>query len=230
MSKNILQHSIFKIFSRDVQKKSAIAFYAVNKDIVVVMIDNQTKFLAFSNDGMIVEASIHELMHMAAKRGKSKFLTVFKKPLFEFYSNYFQMVFQTKDKPDVTLFVNYLYKHVELAKMTKGINLKQIYQELQRFKTTSTLDEKQFERYCIDYIVNIKLRYANFNSWYGARGRYPHILNNLYRAYVETFGKAFRSNDTLAIQELDVPSEVIAVMSEKKGKYSNLINQGINLC
>jgi len=228
LDKNILKHTAFKVFGKDLDKKSTIAFYSPTEDKIIIALSNTTKFLAFSNDGLICEATLHELMHMAAKRGKSKFLSIFKDPLHEFYSNYFKLLFQTSGMPDVKDFVKFLFTKFELSK--SNLPLKDLYNELMKFKNISNLTGPTFDQYCMDYAMNVKLSVLNWNTWYNNRNRYAHIINNLYRAYVDTFGSDFRVNYFIVIQELHIPSEVIAVMSSRKGNYTNLINQGVNLC
>lgn len=229
LDKNLIKHSAFKILGKDIQKKSTLAFYAVDYDKIVIAISNHVKYLAFSNDGLLAQSTIHELMHMAAKRSRSRFLSTFKVPLHEFYSNFLKAVFQMEVNPDVSKFVSFLFK-IESSSSKSGINLVGIYNNLQLFKNQSPLDDELFDKYCRDYILNIKLSLLDFNTWMRNKWTFAHIINNLYNSYIETFGKLFEKNYSIVIQELYTPSEVIAVMSEMRGKYSNLINQGINLC
>lgn len=229
LDKNLIKHSVFKILGKDIQKKSTVAFYAVDQDKVIISISNHVKYLAFSNDGLLAQSTLHELMHMAAKRSPSQFLSTFKVPLNEFYSNYLKSLFQMDIKPDVTKFVSFLFK-LESTSSKSGIKLMDIYSNLQKFRPQSTLSDELFDQYCRDYLLNIKLSFLDFNTWMKNKWRYAHIINNLYKSYIETFGKLFEKNYSIVIQELYTPSEVIAVMSEMKGNYSNLINQGVNLC
>lgn len=187
-------------------------FYIPKEKKIFVLIDAGYKVLGWVPDQYLAGVTLHECMHMAAKKDPKKFLQVNIKPLYDYYSTFLDYVFITNkniDKADVVKWITYLYgfetRKNGLASGEYGTLIDKAV------KSHTQLEHKEM----VNRIIHI-IKYT-FGT-YGANGsKLMNIIreqSNVYRALMTSYIKAFGFRPrTLAYQELFTPSEVICILA-----------------
>lgn len=230
VNKGILGFLAWKIFT-PIGYKSIMAFYTEeSKKIFIILTNNASLLFGYANSFWMTLLLIHECQHMAAHFKPSQFTTMFLGDLTKFYSEYFKTLFDLGKHPnDKTLasFIKLLSEFdildgASIVKRVKEFNeIKNILSELASGTAMSTgavEDLIELYRAAIVSLVTGKL-FDDVASQY--RAVLP-VVRPLYTAYRNAFG--MKGLNTLAIQELIYPSEVIAIASERallsKGQQS----------
>lgn len=231
MGKSLFGFITRKVFSPKASK-AIVAFYEpVKTKKIYVLLDNNVNFLTYTSNSLMTILTIHELMHMFADRKPGAFLSVFKSELVGYYKNVWKTIFSLNEKrlndKDVEKIAWFLFRKFErdMGKVTNK-DLLEYYKLLDSsFSTITTLDRKQFENQLKSYIVILKLFLTDFTSFYNVSRKFAHILGPLYMSYKTTFN--IKNLNTLAIQELLYPSEIVAIISEHgfKTKVNKAIKQ-----
>ena len=218
MGKSLLGFISRKVFTPKASK-TIVAFYEpVKTKKVYVLLDNNVNFLTHASNSLMATLVIHELMHMFADRKPKAFLNVFKSELVSYYKNVWKTIFSLDEKKtnnkSIEKIVWFLFKKFErsIGKVTNK-DLLDYYKLLDSsFSTITTLDRKQFESQLKSYIVVLKLFLTNFSAFYNMAKKFVHILDPLYMSYKTTFN--IKNLNTLAVQEMLYPSEIVAIISE----------------
>jgi len=226
LTKNILQFAAHRIFSRS-ESKSVLGFYIPSQKKLFLLIDNNINLFGFASNDWLANLTIHEGMHMFADLKPSKFLSVFKNDLIQFYNNLFTELLNLENQNSKSIESIVLF----IAKMEKDLprsndTLKKYFDQIEKLQEYSTLEHNTFENIVRDYIVSIKLFWTDFGTFRNIAKSYKHILTPIYNSYYKTFDI---HPNTFAIQELFSISEVISVAAEEKTKISNKILSGFKM-
>ena len=222
-----MQTGVLKIRKFIINEKGAIrhiaAFYDPRSKMIFILIDNQINKWGFASNKVLADLTVHECMHMFADRVPGKYFSTFSGELKDFYYQYFNIVFDFKDKPvkEMDSIVRFLFMGIERKVSGVGLSnslLKRYYNYLDsNFRKYSALKEKDFNQKLDDYIAVLKHYAKDIALFLSMRNKYTHILSPLQIAYMKVFGG---QADTISIQELFLTSEVIAVSSEIKMRPS----------
>jgi len=223
MNKNIFSYAFTKFYGNDNIISSSLAFYDPSSDKIYILISSNTT-LGFVSNNWIAKLTIHELMHMACAYGKDKFKNLFINEYRNFYNIFFHLMADADitDKSsksilkDVDKYIDIFHKiEVHKGNLSNGV-LKTgpaIFKNvLIKLNTSKKLTNDYIYGY--KYILFMYLKYGIS----GLKQATQHdecvtILRKLKMTYkVLTNDKI----NTLAIQELIFPSEIIAVLSETK--------------
>jgi len=213
LTKNLISLTAFKVFApRGV--KTIRGFYHSESDKIILLIDNNISWGFASNDFLSL-LTLHEGMHMFANQKKMAFLSEFKNDLTRYYNEMYNTMFHLNNaKVDISPLISFMYKIFEMP--MKGLKNKDLitYHDMmiKMFLPHTSLDKETFERFTRDYILLVKIYDKSINSFLNIVKAYPHITTPMYEAY----SKAFNAErvQTICIQELIYPSEVICIMSE----------------
>ena len=215
MNRSIFKFVMWRLFAEEFEKKT-LGFYDPEVNIICILLDNNINKFGVTADNFMADLTIHELIHMVGTEKSSKFISTFEKELISYYKSYFKMLFSLNDKcPDKIIeeVVNFIYTTFERKRMAGNSSLVKYYQLSEKlFKPFTTLTESEFTLQLIDFITLIKLYFRNPTVFFSNIRKYRHIISPMYHSYNKVF--SIRSN-FLCIQELYLPSEVIAIWSSK---------------
>jgi len=216
VSKNIFALIKRKVFPGGLPK-GIMGFYSLRHKVIMLCLDNNIKF-GFANDDWMARLTIHEGMHKMASEHSSAFMSFFKKDLEDYYAALFTRLFSLKTRPkEMDKIVKFIFFKVEQGqKWHDNSVIMSYYKMLQTtLKKYTTLPDEAFEGMVRDYIVTwkvyVKAPYLLFQNIQ----KYAHILRPIAYAYKDVYGKFVNRN--FYIQEIGIPSEVIAIRSEIKG-------------
>ena len=226
MNKNILKLIKFRVTASE-SVKNGVAFFVPKTNKVFVLIDNNINKWGFASNNWIAIITIHEMCHLLAKKKPSAFISTYSPILKEYYSYLFKRIFQLESLPDTSKFVKFLFKNFELVDYVKLSNLNKYYELIMEWKDDSAFDAGQYQGMAFLLINCIKIRHINFNAWYMNISNFDPVLKPMSQAYEDLIGNVFKGVNTNVFQELDVPSEVIAIMSEVKSPYYSNILKGL---
>lgn len=227
MNSNILKIIKFKILA-PAYKKSGAAFYYPSNKTIYVLIDNNINMFGFSSNNWISILVVHEMCHMAVTKNPSSFMSTFKPILIEFYQNYFVEALKLKENPNVLKFINFIYKTFDVSGAFKFSMFKKYRELLEEFKPLTVLKEHEFELIS-NLIVNVCVTSNySFQSFTSNLRNYVPVLSPIRAAYRHMIGNKILNIDSMVYQELFIPSEVIAILSETSTSYSSKIYSGLS--
>jgi len=198
--------------------KSIRGFYdPVKTKRIYILLSNNTNIFTYASDSFMSQLIVHELMHMASHE-TTKFISTFKPELCLYYRFLFKRLFSLTDEFDdkkAEQIMLFIYKTFEKGKgKLNNSLLVKYYKFLEKsLKPYSTMDDNDFDRKLLDFITLIKLYIKNIEAFFNSLRVFRHILIPMYDAYKDAFG--MKNLQTICIQELIYPSEVIAIYSEK---------------
>ena len=128
--------------------------------------------------------------------------------------------------PNTTELTKFVY-NIEKTGTISTNTFRKYYDHVVKFKSLSALDDKKFEFVASRMLSCMYLRHKDFRAWYSSRNQFTVVLSSIRKAYYEIIGSAFNKVNTNVFQELDVPSEVISIMSEVKSPYYSNILKGL---
>jgi|WetSurSiteA1Bulk_404760.scaffolds.fasta_scaffold02448_2 hypothetical protein len=230
VNKGILGFLAWKIFT-PIGYKSILAFYTQEtKKIYIILTNNSSLLFGYANNLWMTLLLIHECQHMAAHDKPSQFTAMFIGDLNKFYSEYFKTLFELRKDPDNTILTSFIdliskFELLDAPDVVKKVKdfgeIKSILEELSKsslMTKRSIEDLIELYRAAIVSLATGKL-FDDVATQY--RAVLP-VVKPLYIAYKKAFG--MKGLNTLAIQELIYPSEVIAIASERalisKGQQS----------
>jgi hypothetical protein len=204
---------------------------------ILVYVENDTNIFGFASNDELSITTLHELIHKSSNKFPSQFFQTFKSELIEYYSNYWNRLFNVSagqlKKDKVEEIVKFLYKTTETGQRTNAALIKYHDMLKETFKGVTTLEEKTLEEIIRSYIILIKIVWKAMDS--GApslieKAAYANrqIILPLYISYQETFGINVKKMKELCYQELYAPSEVIsipALVKTPNPKVYKLINK-----
>lgn len=210
--------SLFKLIKNKVfpgDSKKGVGFYAFKHKLIVICMDQNISWGFASND-WIAKLTIHEGMHKCAIEKSSIFFSIFKDDLENYYSSLFQRIFSLKEKPkEISKIVKFLFFKCEKSNPYSNTTIMSLYKMLQNnLNKDTTLNPEEFENMLRDYIVTWKIYSRNPNILSQNINKFIHIIRPLAYTYKDVFGKLV--TDNFYVQEIMIPSEVIAVRSELK--------------
>ncbi|MBD3263395.1 hypothetical protein GF374_03380 [Candidatus Woesearchaeota archaeon] len=202
--------------------KTIMGFYHMKIKKIYVLIDNNINIFGTGSSDMLISTTMHECMHLLAGTKSSKFLSIFRKTVEDYYKHAFQNIFLLKSKPkDVSNIVDYLIKFENKGSSDINKSLTQYFKLLEgEFKDMTRFDEADFQKMLTGYIVAIKLLLTNFDVFVKTARKFVHVIGGFRKAYQQTFGE--RNTFTTPIQEAVYPSEIICVYSELKPTDSKI--------
>lgn len=216
LSKGFFKLTAFKVFA-PAGIKAIKGFFYPPSGKVYLLIDNNM-VLGFSSNSFLATLTLHEGMHMSAKKHSSKFLSLFGDDLTKFYSSLFDSIFQLEGKKvkEIDSIIKFLFRKMEgtLAKISNpNPLLVQYYNILEKtLKPYSSLEDDDFRKILTAYIVVSKIYLKDIDMFLKIQRKFPMILSPIYEVYRRQFSA--KRTGTICIQELVYPSEVIAVLSE----------------
>jgi len=221
VNKGILGFLAWKIFT-PIGYKSILAFYTQEtKKIYIILTNNASLLFGYANNIWMTLLLIHECQHMAAHDKPSQFITMFLGDLNKFYTEYFMTLFDLKKEPDNKSIISFietiskfeLLDGPEIIKKVKEFTeIKDILEQLAsgtKMTKQSVEDLIELYRTAVVSLATGKL-FDDIPNQY--RALIP-VVKPLYIAYKKAFG--MKGLNTLAIQELIYPSEVIAIAAER---------------
>jgi len=219
LTKGYFSFFINKIFNPH-RESDTLGMFSPNTKKVYVLVDNWSNMFGAAPDSGVARTLMHELIHLFAYTKNSEFLSMFRKDLTNFYSNFFQLYFETKNEPDVKdikKIIDILYYDFELT-TNDVINLKRCRETITKiFSNNTKFDKDTFEKKVVYYFIAVKLLLTDISS---LRSYYSNALIDvprcLYRAYTNSL--KIQPNGTMIIQELIYPSEVICLLASHGSK------------
>jgi len=211
--KGLLKFFKAKMFASP-EDKYALAMYYINEKKIIILIDNSTSIFGTASNNSIVSTTMHECMHLLSGKKMNQFLKMFTPTLRKFYENYYTDIFKLKSKPkDLDKIIGFLGFIESPGGPPINKKLARLYDLMDKtFIPYTTLDEDQFRKTLVDYIVAAKILTASISSFMRVRSKYDHFLNALDRSYKKTFKK--KNKVSQVFQEMYSVSEVICVMAE----------------
>lgn len=214
-SKNVLKLIAHKFFSDPMQKSVLGFFYSTNNKIYC-MLDNNTTFFVWVSNKALSSLTIHELMHYCAWNSKSAFIQThrksFQKYFYLFYKQYFEVDVSEKQ---IDKIVDFIFRKFEFSLKTSTSFLVKYANMLDKTLKSNIPDNIRREKLIVKLLAVVKMYLMNpnkFISMVQTGGSTPRkvviALLNSYRAF------GIRSPNTLAIQELIFPSEIICIQSQ----------------
>ncbi len=213
INKNVFKLMAYR-FGPDTSRKHIAGFFSLDYKVIILIIDNNTKW-GFTSDDFMALLTVHEGMHMAAFTQKAKFISIFLDDLANYYYEVFKEIFSLKDRPKkMKDIVKYIFYKIEAGRIDNRDKMYVEYFEylVKNLSKHTSLEKNAFEKLARDWVVCIKLYWSNPMIVYRNRRTFAHILNPIARAYKTVWGKIPPYN--FFVQEIGVPSEVIAVRSE----------------
>ncbi len=216
-TKNML-HLLKNKFLGSDQRGGILGFFALQQNIIVILLDNNTKF-GVADDTWMGSLSIHEAMHMFSYNQPSQFFGIFQEDLEKYYYTLFKDIFELKSKPKMMSDIpKQIFYKCEKGRMDHG-NRNFIYKWYLGFlnksiKPFSGLSDPAWENMVTQYILCLKLYWERPGMLFQNIKRFLPILRAIKRSYEIIYGESVKQN--FYVQEIGVPSEVIAIRSEMK--------------
>lgn len=201
----------WKIFA-PVHLKNVLGFYEKTTKKVYILLSNNFNFLAYTSNEWLCKLVMHECVHMLADNDASKFISEFEEMLIRYYSAYFKRLFGS-EQPDNKILdiILFIFETLESNNTNiKGSDLKAYFTLLT--ETFTEGNKKENEEKANRLLSCLYLYLVNFEKFFGAKENFRDILYPLYLSYKDALN--IKNLNTTCVQELFVPSEVIAISSE----------------
>lgn len=216
-SKNLIRLVGHKFFS-DQLSKNILGFYFSDRNKIYILLDNHTKFLIFMSNKELSSVTIHELQHYASWNLKMKFFAIHKDTFRDYYRTFFKLYLGINVPDNVTdIIVYYILKNFEYPKRhsTKFL-VKYADLMFDGFEKIHP-DKDTLERQITNMLAAVKVYLTNPNSFISAlQSGQPAVLDVVKALHKSYKGIRIRNPNSLTIQELIYPSEVIAIQSQKR--------------
>lgn len=214
LSKGVVSFLASKILGYN--RGNAYALYYRPHKKVYVFIDAEMTSWGTAENDELLSTTVHECMHVFADTQSSKYMSVFKGVLIDYYSEVFKECFQLKSvsKKDVFDVIKLMRKQAR-SNRPLNKNLADLYYFLQKkFESSSELEKNQFLQRLQDYIVVAKIGAMNvptsiLQKTFNER---KHVFMSLYNGYYRAFGK--RPKIFGQMQEGVFTSEVASIFAE----------------
>jgi hypothetical protein len=174
---------------------------------------------------------IHELVHYCRHRNPSKFLTIFKDHLMDFYILFLKDIFKISKQQNIDneiwKIIIQLVKMKQIENLTLGSLLK-IYQKIMEPLRKYSKDPELFDKVLEDLKQCIILQQTEEDPGYKILyNKYKYILDSLFKTYDSLDIPSFAFTPG---QELWTPDEVISIYVEKKilkDKFTTLVKSSV---
>ena len=214
-SKNLSKFIKWKLFAPE-SVRGQIGFYDLKSKKIVLLFNSTMNFFGYASNKLLGEYTIHECIHKLAIEKPTVYNSLFLNIEIEFYRVLWSRIFSIdKDK----LSKSKITKIIKFIDKTFGVgssnnDLVKYYKILDsEFKDITSLSPDEFKKMVTDYIVIMSIYIKNLNRFYSSVRSFKHIISPMYFAYSEAL--KCKNLNTMCIQELFVPNEIIAVYSEK---------------
>ena len=204
--------------------KYVLGFYEPSLNKVVVLIENEIKLYGYGHAENIADVTVHELTHFCSAMRPSAFSTYFKKELNTYYYYIFNEIFSLQNNQiNIDAIITLLHNSVTKSGTLDSNFLVNYYKQLKGLKKYSSLTPAQFTNKLNLYFaaINMFLK-SNFDEFRQEFRRFLPITRSLYRSYINL---GFKAQDTMCVQELVYPSEVIAIGTEFGTNYTQRIHR-----
>lgn len=213
-SKNLIRLLGHKMFS-DPMSQAIRGFFTSKSNKIYLLLDNNTSFLFWVRDHALTYLTLHELQHYVAYNLKgSRFLSINENPLTTFYGTFFNNLFGIKMKTShVQSYYYYLFKNIEKKgsfdpKIISGAS------EHLHSLISNYLNDKDTENSVKMISKTMNLYIHNTNAFI-EEVRYGGPIRNVVLKLIKSYKSLGIGNpNTLAVQELLFPSEVIAIETQ----------------
>jgi hypothetical protein len=190
------------------------AFYSPRTNKVYILFDNRLKLGTWTDNEALSLVTIHELMHYVAKNYKKTFYDIFKEDLVNYYDAFYKdFAGATLTKKELLLTTAGNLRMFEWEKDVNERTIETFRKYMYKVIKSQNKDKKEL---VIDYPLDLATVYWHNPNRYIQKIRSERMANNmffaLHRAYKTVFGI---KTDSMTIQEILFPSEVVAISSEK---------------
>ena len=209
---SLIKHKVF-----GESEKHIMGFFSPQHNKIFLLMDNNITF-GYASNLQLANLTLHEGCHMASAQMKDSFLSLFKSELTSYYSELIKSMFALKtnvSSKEIQIFYNYIYDF-ELNKNRKEsvlAFLRNYYTFLIDTFSKYSTNKEEFNKKAKDVItfLSIYLK-GDVGTLIASIPNFRHVIMPLYNSYKKGLG-ATRIN-SICIQELMIPSEVICVYSE----------------
>jgi len=207
---------LWKIFA-PVHLKNILGFYEKSTKKVYILLSNNFNFLAYTSDEWMCKLVLHECVHMLSDTQPQKFLGDFKELLIKYYMSYFKRLFNIEeDGEKVYSIISFLHKSCEM----NTVYDKNTFQRYHKILEDSFISRKENLEKIERLLVIMYIFLTNLEKFFSIKENFRDILYPLRESYKDSLN--IKNLSTTCIQELFVPSEVIAIASEYS-QYSSKI-------
>ncbi len=227
LTKSLIGYTFYKLFA-STQRKSICGFFSPQSKRIYILISNNTAFGIYSSNNDLASLTLHETMHAYFDQSPSDFKSMFKKKIAEYYDHFVSYVFDVPDnkitkstgKSIAKMMLDFEYKS-----SAKGLTGNDVKKHIEGFisllKNNMPVIDKQDEQ-VYDLMERMMLAFMfNQSLFFSELNKYRYFFKGFYYAYFKTFGTT--DTQTLPIQELFYPSEIIAIGSEVSKNKSSFI-------
>lgn len=214
LSKGIYRLIKHKVFGES--ERHIMGFYTPEHHKIFILMDNNISF-GFASNLQLANLTLHEGMHMASASMKKSFLSHFRSELTSYYMEMYKEMFAI-EKPinpkEIQDIYTFIYLEFEMNTSGSVLNfIKKYFAKLRDTFSKYTSNKSEFEQKLRDMItfMTIYLK-GDVGALIASIPQYRHIVLPMYNAYSKGLG-AKRVN-SICIQELMIPSEVICIYSE----------------
>ncbi|RLD66651.1 MAG: hypothetical protein DRI84_04355 [Bacteroidetes bacterium] len=202
-------------------------FYSIRDKKIFVLIDAGYKLLGWVPDRHLAAVTLHECMHMVAKKNPTKFMRINIVPLFKYYAKFLELIFEMNgnDKKTITDWIMYIQGfEIKKNELKADVYAKKILKAVKPY--TNQTDEQIDVR--LTYIVNFTF------GTYGTNGsklvnviaKYPVIYHKLMMTYQQAF--RFKAKTT-AYQEMFTVSEVICILASMELANNRYVSDSLDI-
>jgi len=214
LSKGIYRLIKHKVFGES--ERHIMGFYTPEHHKIFLLMDNNITF-GYASNQQLANLTLHEGMHMAAASMKKGFLNLFRSELTSYYSQMYKEMFAIEkaiDTKEIQDIYTYLFLKFEHSKSGSVLSfIKSYFEKLRDTFSKYVSNKSEFEQKLRDMItfMTIYLK-GDVGPLIAAIPQYKHVVMPMYNAYSKGLG-AKRVN-SICIQELMIPSEVLCIYSE----------------
>jgi len=214
-SPNFIRSLMNKVFSNKIDKKS-YGLYSKNHKKIYIFMSNFSKMFFFVNKNKLIKTLTHELMHYCCAKETSRFISIFKKDLLKFYKTFFINFFEEGENivenRNLSNILNFLMMNFELR---SNINHTALYNYAYVLEKNIQIDDMILKRESIVHLLSpVKIYLQSPKTYMNAitsNQNIRHIITSIYKSYHKINVNSLP--DTIPIQEIIFPSEIIAIQS-----------------
>ncbi len=205
------------------KRSNVYGFYLPDEDKIFILMSNITSIFGRSSDEELGGLVVHEAVHRYATLKGNEFISDFKDDLIYYYkyslSNFFKLDESKLNDKIILDYVIFLFKLFELSPVQQRTSYA-TYNKLSNkieltFRDLTLLEPDKFTQKVNNYVYMSSIFYNNPNS---LKGNYTNYLEDGLKFFYSAYKARLNINDvnTIVIQELVCPSEVIAIMLENR--------------
>lgn len=194
---------------------SVMGFYSLHNGKVVIIMSNLANIFSYVSNNFLSQLTVHELVHKLAIEKKEKFLSLYNDRLINFYKTLWTRLFNLTNKNidnEVLNIIKILSKIERTKTPLTTSHLRLYFNQLSEFEKYTSLDKEKFQNLLLDYMRITAFFIKDLSLFFSKMKKFGHILSPIYDTYKSEFGVT--NTDTICIQELVFPSEIIAIYSE----------------